>query len=84
MEFIKRAPIGCAHVSPTKKVYPYLPFLTVATNPHWLNSMSEMDYLLGYQDFFPEIMALEMENSLAKQLEVIDYLSSKFSWKLPS
>lgn len=78
VRIIDKYPIGCAHVSAFSKMR----LETVRTNKdtlHRLKEYSDVDYLEEYQKFFPEIMALELENSLEEQLKIIDYLSSK-SW----
>ena len=44
---------------------------------HVLESFSEMDYLKNYpQEYFPEYMAIELENSLAEQLKIKEYLET--------
>jgi len=41
---------------------------------HYLENMSEVDYLVKYKKYYPEFMVLELENSIEQQLEIIKYL----------
>ena len=41
---------------------------------HWLNDLSEVDYVKKYKNYLAEIISLELENPLQRQLEVKKYL----------
>lgn len=57
---------GCAHLSAVKGD---------SLSYHFLDNLSEMDYLKNYPaELFPPILAIELENPLAQQLEIIDYI----------
>lgn len=79
MQIIKENKIGCAHLSAVKletwpdKDYPGMQH----HDYHHLDKMSEMDYLKNYpQEYFPEFMAIELENSLEEQLKIKDYIEN--------
>lgn len=77
LKIMSETKAGCAHISAVGKYLPYFPFWAYLFSEHYLRRLSEVDYLLKYKKFFPEIMALELENSIAEQLKIINYLSSK-------
>lgn len=73
---IKKYPCPCAHIGA-------IPNSTVSAGVfekeyhlgHLLRDFSDLDYLKKYpKSFFPSIIALELENSLKRQLEIKDYL----------
>jgi len=73
----KKYPIGCAHISAVKKERwfdkKYGDFFRHSS--HKFSQLSEFDYLKNYpSEFFPEIIAIELENSLAEQLVVKEYI----------
>ncbi|HRY36931.1 MAG TPA: hypothetical protein P5230_03600 [Candidatus Magasanikbacteria bacterium] len=77
IRMIKNHKIGCAHLSAIKKEQrrdiekPE----EMRYDFHTLENLSEMDYLKNYpKDFFPEYMAIELENSLEEQLEIKNYI----------
>jgi len=41
---------------------------------HWLDDLSELDYIKKYKDYFTDIISIELENSLKRQLEIKKYL----------
>jgi hypothetical protein len=75
LPILKRYPVLMNHISAIK--------LETKTNEdvgeqrndsHVLNNLSEVDYVKNWQNFFSPYMAIELENSLSKQLEVKSYL----------
>lgn len=74
VKIIQENKAGCAHISAIGKFLPYFPLWTYFFSDHYLRNLSEVDYLLRYKEYFPEIMALELENSLEEQLRIIDYM----------
>ncbi len=65
LEMIRSYPRGCAHLSAVEN----------KEGVHFLSDLSQMDYLKNYPvEMFPLILAVELENPLARQLEVIDYI----------
>lgn len=64
-------PIGCAHLSAIREKLPS----GVRLDWHTLFDVADMDYLKKYPaKFFPKIMALELTNSMSKQLEICVYV----------
>jgi len=75
---LKNYKCGCAHISAFFKLPSFVPkFISSHFSCHYLWRLSDVDYLIRYREFFPKIAAIELENSLKRQLEVITYLSSK-------
>ncbi|MDP1833369.1 MAG: hypothetical protein Q8L11_00355 [Candidatus Moranbacteria bacterium] len=71
-------PAGCAHISaisaglhddPDKK-YPD----RKEYSSHWLDNLSEVDYVKKYRVYLPKIVSIELENPLEEQLEIKKYL----------
>lgn len=69
--------IGCAHVGPINRNPSYNQSLNVwEQESHKFTSLSEFDYLKNYPiKYYPEIIALEVENSIEEQLTAIKYLN---------
>lgn len=76
ISLVDRRKLGCAHVGPMLKnplIDPQTKNKTFET--HLISNLSEFDYLKKMPaKFFPEIIALEVENSINEQLEAIKYL----------
>jgi len=80
--------IGCCHVSAIKTD------LIVDEDPldprengydcHWLDELAEVDYMQKYTEFLPEIVSIELENPLARQLNVIERLKMILKGSDPS
>ena len=73
--------IGCCHLSAIRKEPITEPNLKGEDEPfyasHMLENFHEMDYLNNYKEFFPEICAIELGNSLAEQLKIKEYIETK-------
>jgi len=78
-KLLKRYKIGGNHVSAVNKekklyhnnftnqdVYNY--------SNHYLEELSEMDYVKKYKNYLVDIISIELENSLKRQIEVKKYL----------
>lgn len=72
-EKISKFKVGCSHISAIRdnycedgreKGYAF----------HKLIELSEMDYVKKYEEFLPELISLELENSFKEQLQVKKYL----------
>lgn len=67
---------GCAHLGPIEKIaipHPITGILNYQT--HYFTDLTQFNYLKNYpKKYFPEIIALEVENPLKEQLEAIKYL----------
>jgi len=77
--FAKKYKIGINHVSAIKKeknVY----YDRIANknffgyDSHWIDDLSEVDYVKKYKNYLADIISIELENSLKQQLEVKKYL----------
>ena len=69
--------IGCCHISAVteKKIYAdYGGQDKWHYNRHTFSDLSEFDYLLELKQYLPDIISLELENSLKEQLEVKKYI----------
>jgi len=69
LEIINKYPFGCAHISAFKS-------LDNPVTNHFAEQKSDFDYLKRYKPLFPEICAIELENSISDQLSFIDYIYS--------
>lgn len=78
-ELLKKYKIGCNHIAAVKReqvhyhdkisgqdFYDY--------SDHNLNELSELDYVKKYKDYLADIISIELENPLKRQLEVREYL----------
>lgn len=76
LSMIKQFPSGCAHLSAVRdQMYHDDDLKRDLYSNHLLEKLSDMDYLKNYPaEFFPPILAIELENPLAQQLEIIDYI----------
>ncbi len=78
LSLIKKFSHSCGHLSAFRHFSHFLPQrLKFILSSHKLIFCSEVDYLKNYQEYFPDILAIELENSLQKQIKIINYLSSK-------
>lgn len=57
--------VGCCHVSS-------VPFAQVSD--HFMHDLHELDYLVRYQEYLPDLISLEMENSFHEQLQAKAYI----------
>lgn len=77
VRMIQNHKIGCAHLSAIRneqKQDPERPE-EIRFDYHDLKNLFEMDYLKKYpQEFFPDFMAIELENSLVEQLKIREYI----------
>jgi len=78
LEVIKKFPIGCNHISCFKGKSKFLPVKFLQSfGSHFLNSLKDLSYLKNFpKEFFSDFIAIELENSLKKQLEIKKYLHS--------
>lgn len=77
LKIIKKYPCGCAHISAISEKLVYYSKEKIHTyDSHCLKDYSELDYLVRYRQYFPDIMAIELENSIKEQLKIKDYLQN--------
>jgi hypothetical protein len=79
---IENSICGCAHLGPIEETALPHPISGIYNyQSHFYHNLSQFDYLKNYPEkYFPEIMALEVENSLTEQIEAVNYLNQ---WLLP-
>lgn len=82
LEVIKSHRIGCCHVSGIgkKKLYDSAQKIE-HYDLHFISKYSELDYLTDYKEYLPEIVSLEMENSLEEQLKAKAYIEKLLNQK---
>ena len=78
-QLVKKYKIGLNHISAIKpKLEVYHDRLTgqdyTNFNSHYLNDFSELDYVKKYKNYLADIISIELENPLKRQLEVKSYL----------
>ena len=74
IKILEKYPIKCNHISVIKK-HPYLQKGQVNYASHYLEDLSELDYLKKYPaNYFSDFIAIELENSIKEQLEAKDYI----------
>jgi len=78
-DLLRRYKIGVNHLSAIKPNK--IDVLNTSTNKivncydsHWLDDLSEVDYVKKYEKYLAEIISIELENPLKRQLEVKAYL----------
>jgi hypothetical protein len=76
IRIIKKYSCGCAHISAIGKRMSKDRYSKRMTfDHHTFEDLSEFDYLKNYPaEFFPSVIALELENTLEEQLKVKEYL----------
>jgi hypothetical protein len=78
LKVLEKYPIGCNHASAFTKNVRRDEEGYLRLDSHRLQDLSEMDYLKEYpKEYFSNFVAIELENSLARQLEIRDYLIKK-------
>ncbi len=75
---VNKYKIGCSHVSVVNdKIDPYSdPKYPdwIGYDHHLLDKLSEVDYLKNYIKYLPELISIELENSIEEQLEIKKYI----------
>ena len=71
----KKFKVGCCHVS---GIYQNIHYKHGKDRPayefHSINHLSQLDYLEKYKNYLPEIISLEIDNSLDEQMSAIGHL----------
>lgn len=75
----KKYKIGCCHISAVSdKIRNEIDCITgqnfLCCSAHWMDKLSQLDYIKDYVQYLPEYVSIELENSFEKQLEVKEYL----------
>lgn len=61
--------VGCCHVSAVRKHWGFF-----WEDEHFMENLSDLDYMQDFVQYLPEIASLELENSFFQQLEAKKYL----------
>lgn len=75
VNLLGKYPCGCAHISAIIKKSGIF-FGLRSYSRHVFKNLTEFDYLLDYKKFLPEVLALEVENSIVEQIEAQKYISN--------
>jgi hypothetical protein len=78
-EILKRFKIGCNHISAIRKrkhrfYDPITKITTFCFNDHFLRDLAELNYVKKYKNYLSDIISIELENPLKRQLEIKKYL----------
>lgn len=74
---IEKYKCGCNHISPAKDFSLYDEVRWDTHHPHVLDNFSQLDYLKNYPArYFSDYIGMELENTIEKQLEAIEYIKS--------
>ncbi len=77
---LKKMKCSCGHASAIKKKIDYCYVAEEKRyDNHFFENISDFDYLSRYKKFLPQIVALEVENSLTDQLKAIKYINKKLN-----
>jgi len=77
LKIIKKYPLGCNHISAVRKKAFHHPQYGNIKSSHWIQNLTEVNYLKNFpKEFFSSVMAIELENSLKKQLKVKKYIET--------
>lgn len=75
VKIIENYPIGCNHISCIQKVLHRDEGGYLRYSIHFVRRFSQLDYLKNFpKRYFSSILAIELENTIEKQLQVRDYL----------
>jgi len=78
LKVIEKYPIGCNHLSCFQKTLRRNEEGYLRYDTHFMRKLSQLDYLKNFpKKYFSSIIALELENTVEKQLEARDYLIKK-------
>lgn len=79
IKLLKKYKCGCWHASAIYNQKSYDSDQDAMRFDHHIyKNLSDFDYLKRYEEFLPEFMALEVENTLAEQLEAKKYIEKLF------
>lgn len=86
LKILEKHPIGCNHISAVKKVLSLEgkgKEKSLRYTSHRLESFSDLDYLKRYpKNYFSDIIAIELENSIKEQLLAKEYIINIFEQKV--
>lgn len=78
IRMIEKYKVGCNHISCAQKVLHLDEVGCLGYDTHFLRKFSQLNYLKNFpKKCFSPIIAIELENTIEKQLEARDYLTRK-------
>lgn len=85
-ELIRKYGVGCSHISVmSERIYEFVHYITGQRIPyssfHYLENMSQLDYVKKYVGYLPEYVSIELENSFEEQLKAKEYLEKIINGK---
>ena len=66
--------IGCCHVSAFPLRMRNEPAAISSSNLHYLQDLSDLDYMAGYAEYVPDIISIELENPFREQILIKEHL----------
>jgi len=77
---LKKMNCACGHASALKKDINYCEVAEEKRfDKHFFEKLSDFDYLVKYKKILPQVIALEVENTLSQQLKAIEYINKKLN-----
>ena len=81
-DVVKQTKIGFSHLSSVMEVgyprhYEYFSYHDFHYSAHLMEKIEDMSYLKKYIEYLPEILGIELENTLAEQIEVKQYIEKE-------
>lgn len=78
-ELVEKYKIGCCHISAVQdhfKMYEYYANKKIMKfySNHYLEKLSELDYMKKYIKYLPNLISIELENSFTEQIRIKKYL----------
>jgi len=78
-QIVEQTKIGFSHLSSVREVgyerhYEYFSSHDFHYSAHLMEKVEDMDYLKKYVEYLPEILGIELENTLEEQIEVKEYI----------
>ncbi len=75
-QLIKKFIIGCCHISAVKKKAERDAEFSMrfTFDQHFMDDLSDLDYIKKYKELLPQYISIELENSIDEQLVAKKYL----------
>ncbi|MFA5124416.1 MAG: hypothetical protein WC473_01130 [Patescibacteria group bacterium] len=82
VELLKKYPVGCWHLNAIKpESIVKIEDDDYGYDRHSFKNLSEFDYCVRYQEYLPQFIALELENTVAEQLKAKEYVAKLLKLK---
>lgn len=73
-ELVEKYPAGIGHISAMTEKLVHWPNDWKTYDSHMMEKVSQFDYIKKYIKYLPDMVSIELENSLEEQIEVKEYL----------